>query len=85
MQKTSLLCVCAKFICILGPGKLCSAMCSTVLIFHSPAHPTSPAVFLSSHENPGFPSESKPDEQEKVEEKTGVLHNQDGLRHQDTV
>lgn len=63
MQKISLLSVCAKYICILGTGKICSAMWSTVFISHPPAHPTSHPAFLSSCENPVLFSEAKPDKQ----------------------
>lgn len=66
MQKISLLTVCAKFICILGTGKICSAMWSTVFISHSPAHPTYHPAFPSSCENPVLLSEAKPDKQERM-------------------
>jgi len=76
---------CTKFICILGPGKICSAMWSEVYISHSPAqeHITAPTLPSSlPAQILAFLPKVTPTNTRR-EQTLESLHNQDALRDQD--
>lgn len=87
VHKRPLCCVFAraKFICTSGPGKICSAMCTTVFTLHSPAweHITAPTLPSSlPAQILAFLQKVAPTNMRR-EHRLESLHNQDALRDQD--